>query len=186
MALNKVATSTVTLGSGDLYIMDFDGGAVPEDAQIEVADNKIGSIKGGAELEYKPESYTVTGDNGRTYKAFITKEEVTFKSGVLTWNLDVLSKLTMGGELTTETRDEKQIRVLSIGKNGSSSIKQVLIRFVHNLGNGEKVKVTLIGSPTSGFTLSFNPEEETVIDAEFTAISQDDGTLVKIETPADM
>lgn len=186
VANNKVATSTVTLGSGDLYIMDFTG-ELPADSVIEVVDNKIGSIKGGAELEYKPESYTVTGDNGRTYKAFITKEEVTFKSGVLTWNLEVLAKLTMGGELTTGTnKDEQPVKILNIGKNGSSAIKQVVIRFVHALDAEKKIRVTLIGSPTSGFTLSFNPEEETVIDAEFTAISQEDGTLVKIETPEDM
>lgn len=174
-----VNTSTVTLGSGDLYIMDFEG-TIPEDETIEVTNNKIGSIKGGAELEYAPESYTVTGDNGMTYKAFITKEEVTFKSGILTWNLDVLSKLTMGGELTTES--EK--KVLKIGKNGSSAIKQVLIRFVHSIDGKNKVRMTMVGSPTSGFTLSFNPEEETVIDAEFSALSQEDGTLVKFEMPA--
>lgn len=174
-----VNTSTVTLGSGDLYIMDF-AGSIPQDTEIEVTTNKIGSIKGGAELEYAPESYTVMGDNGMTYKAFITKEEVTFKSGILTWNLDVLSKLTMGGELTTES-DKK---VLKIGKNGSSSIKQVLIRFVHSIDSKNKVRMTMIGSPTSGFTLSFNPEEETVIDAEFSALSQEDGTLVKFEMPA--
>lgn len=174
-----VNTSTVTLGSGDLYIMDFEG-SIPQDTEIEVLTNKIGSIKGGAELEYAPESYTVTGDNGMTYKAFITKEEVTFKSGILTWNLDVLDKLTMGGELTTE--EEK--KVLKIGKNGSSAIKQVLIRFVHSIDSKNKVRMTMIGSPTSGFTLAFNPEEETVIDAEFSALSQEDGTLVKFEMPA--
>lgn len=174
-----VNTSTVTLGSGDLYIMDFEG-TIPEDTEIEVVNNKIGSIKGGAVLEYSPESYTVTGDNGMTYKAFITKEEVTFKSGILTWNLDVLSKITMGGELTTES--EK--KVLKIGKNGSSAIKQVLIRFVHSIDAKNKIKMTMVGSPTSGFTLSFNPEEETVIDAEFSALSQEDGTLVKFEMPA--
>lgn len=173
-----VNTSTVTLGSGDLYIMDFEG-SIPQDTEIEVLTNKIGSIKGGAELEYAPESYTVTGDNGMTYKAFITKEEVTFKSGILTWNLDVLDKLTMGGELTTE--EEK--KVLKIGKNGSSAIKQVLIRFVHSIDAKNKVRMTMIGSPTSGFTLAFNPEEETVIDAEFSALSQEDGTLVKFEMP---
>ena len=178
-----VANSTVTLGSGELYILDF-AGSIPEDTVIEDAKNKIGSIKGGASLEYKPESYTVKGDNGRTFKSFITKEDVTFKSGLLTWNLDVLSKLTMGGEVTEDS--SKNLKVLKIGKNGSSAINQVLIRFVHSLDNTRKVRVTLIGSPSSGFTLSFNPEEETVIDAEFTALSQEDGTLVKIETPKDM
>lgn len=178
MAIN---TNTVTLGSGDLYVMDYEG-TIPEDAQIETVDNKVGSIKGGAELEYSPESYTVTGDNGMAYKAFITKEEVKFKSGILTWNLDVLSKLVMGGELSTH----ESIATLKIGKNGTSAIKQVLIRFVHKIDEDNAVKVTMIGSPASGFTLSFNPEEETVIDAEFSALSQKDGTLVQIDMPADM
>ena len=178
MAIN---TNTVTLGSGDLYVMDYEG-TIPEDAQIETLDNKVGSIKGGAELEYSPESYTVTGDNGMAYKAFITKEEVKFKSGILTWNLDVLSKLVMGGELSTDD----SIATLKIGKNGTSAIKQVLIRFVHKIDEDNAVKVTMIGSPASGFTLSFNPEEETVIDAEFSALSQKDGTLVQIDMPADM
>lgn len=178
MAIN---TNTVTLGSGDLYVMDYEG-TIPEDTQIETVDNKVGSIKGGAELEYSPESYTVTGDNGMAYKAFITKEEVKFKSGILTWNLDVLSKLVMGGELSTDD----SIATLKIGKNGTSAIKQVLIRFVHKIDEDNAVKVTMIGSPASGFTLSFNPEEETVIDAEFSALSQKDGTLVQIDMPADM
>ena len=178
MAVN---TSTVTLGSGELYILDFTG-EIPQDTQIETPTNKIGSIKGGAELVYSPESYTVMGDNGRTYKSFITKEEVTFKSGVLTWNLDVLNKLTMGGELTTS----ENRKVLKIGKNSSGAIKQVLIRFVHTLERGKEIKMTMVGSPTAGFTLSFNPEEETVIDAEFSALSQADGTLVQIDMPQDL
>lgn len=181
MSVNK---GIVTLGSGDLYILDYEGGAVPADATIETADNLIGSIKGGAELEYKPEAYTVVGDNGMTYKSFITKEDVSFKTGVLTWNLDVLHKLTMGGELTTGTnKEEKNVKILKIGKNSSSAIRQVVLRFRHQLAVDSFIRVTLIGSPTEGFTLSFNPEEETIIDAVFTALSQTDGTKVIIEVP---
>ena len=174
----SVNTNTVTLGSGDLYILDYEGN-IPSDEDIETLENKIGSIKGGAELEYSPESYAVTGDDGRTYKSFITKEEVKFKSGVLTWNLDVLSKLCMGGELTKDSNTA----TLKIGKNTSSSIKQVLLRFVHKLDGEKAIKMTMIGSPSAGFTLSFNPEEETVIDAEFSALSQADGTKVTITMP---
>lgn len=181
----SVNTNTVTLGSGELYLLDYEG-SMPEDSVIETSENKIGSIKGGAELEYSPESYTVTGDDGRTYKAFITKEDVTFKSGVLTWNLDVLSKLIMGGELTTGTdADKTNVKILKIGKNGSSAIKQVVLRFVHTIEGKKKIRMTMIGSPSAGFTLSFNPEEETVIDAEFTAISQTDGTKVTISMPTE-
>lgn len=179
MALN---TSTVTLGSGELYILDYEG-TIPEDTTIEVPTNKIGSIKGGAEVEYAPETYTVTGDNGITYKSFITSEEVTFKTGVLTWNLDVLNKLVLGGELSTKMVSDKQYKVLKIGKNASSSIKQVLLRFVHSIDAENKIRMTMVGSPTAGFTLTFDPEEETVIDAEFTAMSQADGTKVEFTMP---
>lgn len=180
MAMND---GRVTLGSGELYILDYTG-QIPEDSQIELEANKIGSIKGGAELEYAPEAYTVVGDNGMTYKSFITKEEVKFKTGVLTWNLDVLHRLTMGGELTTgQNKEEKSVKILKIGKNSASAIRQNLIRFVHKLSNDEFIRVTLVGSPTEGFTLAFNPEEETVIDAVFTALSQADGTKVVIEIP---
>lgn len=178
-----VNTSTVTLGSGELYILDYDGGAIPEDTTLEVEANKIGSIKGGAEVTYSPEAYTVTGDNGITYKSFITKEDVTFKSGILTWNLDVLNKLVLGGELSEKQVSEKTYQVLKIGKNGSSSIKQVVLRFVHTIDKDHKIRMTMIGSPTAGFTLTFDPESETVIDAEFTAMSMQDGTKVEFTMP---
>ena len=173
MAVN---TDTITLGSGDLYILDYDG-AMPEVAEIEQEENRIGSIKGGAELSYAPETYEVIDDMGKVLKRFVTTEEVTFKSGVLTWNLDVLEKLTMAGELTKT--DSKA--TLKIGGKGNRGIKQVVIHFVHTMEDGKQVKVTMMGTSASGFVLTFNPEEETVIDAEFKAMSQADGTQVTID-----
>ena len=40
----SVNTNTVTLGSGDLYILDY-AGKIPSDGEIETTENKIGSIK---------------------------------------------------------------------------------------------------------------------------------------------
>lgn len=170
-----VNTDTITLGSGDLYILDYEG-AIPEATEIEQEENRIGSIKGGAELSYSPETYEVIDDMGKVLKRFVTTEEVTFKSGILTWNLDVLEKLTMAGELSTSGSKA----TLKIGGKGNRGIKQVIIHFVHTMENGKKVKVTMMGTSASGFVLSFNPEEETVIDAEFKAMSQADGTQVTI------
>lgn len=172
----SVNTDTITLGSGDLYIVDFEG-EMPEVAELEIEANRIGSIKGGAELSYAPETYEVIDDMGKVLKRFVTKEEVTFKSGILTWNLDVLEKLTMAGEL--QKSEEKA--TLKIGGKGNRGIKQVVVHFVHTMENGLKVRVTLMGTSASGFVLTFNPEEETVIDAEFKAMSQNDGTQVTID-----
>ena len=166
----------VTLGSGDLYIAQYSG-VMPEDEEFETEENKIGSIKAGAELSYSPETYEVTNGYGIVLKRFITKEEVIFKSGLLAWNLDVLSKLCMGGDVTkTSTKS-----VLKIGGK-RRGIKKVALRFIHTMDDGKTIKVTMVGTPSAGFTLAFNPDEETVIDAEFTAMAQDtEGTLVLIE-----
>lgn len=158
----------VTLGSGDLYVVKFTGGSVPEHRTIEVADNLIGGIKGGAELSYKPTIYAVKDDKGVVHKVFITDTEVIFKSGILTWNNTVLNKLSLGGEL--EVTEAKS--TLKLGKVGE--IENYLIRFVHTIDKtGRKYRVTIVGTPQNGFVLPFNPEEETVIDAEFVAGSID-------------
>ena len=60
----------ITLGSGDLYIKLFEGGAIPEDVAFETEDNKVGEIKGGAEISYAPEIYEVLGDSGVCLKRF--------------------------------------------------------------------------------------------------------------------
>lgn len=162
------AEQRVTLGSGDLYVVKFAGGAVPEHGTIEVSDNLIGGIKGGAELSYKPTIYAVKDDKGVVHKVFITDTEVIFKSGILTWNNTVLNKLSLGGEL--EVTEGKS--TLKLGKVGE--IENYLIRFVHTIDKtGRKYRVTIVGTPQNGFVLPFNPEEETVIDAEFVAGSID-------------
>ena len=55
---------SIVLGSGDLYCTDFQGTneAIPDDAVIETEDNRLGHIKGGAEIEYAPEFYEAKDD----------------------------------------------------------------------------------------------------------------------------
>ena len=50
---------SIVLGSGDFYCTEFAGtdAAIPEDSVIETEDNRLGHIKGGAEIEYAPEFY---------------------------------------------------------------------------------------------------------------------------------
>ena len=53
-------SENIILGSGDLYIVEFND-AVPEDATIEIDDNRAGNIKGGATLEYTATRHQGTG-----------------------------------------------------------------------------------------------------------------------------
>lgn len=157
-----------TLGSGDLYITEFAYGmSIPEHNLIEIDENLIGSIAAGAEITYKPELKEVIDSKGVCLKRFITGAEVLFKTGIMTWNNEVLEMLSMGG--TLEKTKEKSI--LKIG--GRGAIKSYLIRFVHTMEDGLKYRATLVGTATNGFTLAFDGGEETVIDAEFKAMACD-------------
>jgi len=164
----------VILGSGKLYLLEYTG-TIPTDELLEVVGNSVGRIKGGAALEYKPTEYEVVDDNGEVVKRFITKEEVTFKSGVLTWNLDNLAKLSTG-TLTTATG----LKTLKIG-SASKSLTSHVLRFVHTKDDGKELRITMIATAGNGFVLSFAGDKETVIDAMFKAINQADGTLVEIK-----
>lgn len=167
----------VKLGSGDLYIMEFTG-KVPEDTAIEVDANKIGHIKGGASLEYTNEWKVVSDDMGVVIKNFLTKENVNFKSGILAWNGKVLQALCATARVTEPTK-ENAYRIVKIGGKKHADGKSYIIHFVHTTDKGKHIKLTIVGTSRNGFTIAFDPENETVIDAEFTAISQDtEGTLV--------
>ena len=92
-------TETLTLGSGKLYIDEFSG-TLPENTAIETEEKLLGLIQGGATLEYKPEFYTAEDDFGLVQKTIITKEEVTLKSGLCTWNGNTLAKLCQTARVT--------------------------------------------------------------------------------------
>lgn len=174
------ANEEVILGSGDLFVMSYTGEAIPEDSVIEATANQIGHIQGGATLEYKPTDYSVVDDMGAVLKRFITEEEVTLKSGVLTWGVNTLAKLCPAGALTEDSSTHKS--TLKIGGRGKTGISKVLARFVHTYDTGLKLRITIVATASSGFTLAFAKDKETVIDAELKAVPHDtDGTLVVIE-----
>ena len=74
----RMDKESIVLGSGDLYCADFQGTneAIPDDAVIETEDNRLGHIKGGAEIEYAPEFYEAKDDMGKVSKVIITEEEL--------------------------------------------------------------------------------------------------------------
>lgn len=179
--MSKRDKNKITLGSGKLFITEFTG-TIPENSVIETEENRIGWIKGGAELSYTPEFYTAEDDLGKVKKRTIQSEEVILKSGIMTWNGDTLTKLTNTGA----TEIKNGIRTTKIGGTGNYDGKSYLIHFLHEDKIDGNVRVTIVGQNTSGFTMAYAKDSETVIDAEFSALPSDEnGTLVIIQEETD-
>jgi len=165
----------IILGSGDLYLVEYADGELPSDATIEVAGNMVGAISGGASLEYKPTMYEVEDDNNKIHKRMITKEEVTFKSGILTFDLANLAMLSH-----TEVTDDAVGGKKTIKIGGKKTLTSYVLQFVHTKDDENKLRIRMVATAGDGFTLTFAKDKETVTDATFKALSQTDGTLVEI------
>jgi hypothetical protein len=171
------ASKRITLGSGKLYLTTFDG-TLPETDTICVADNLLGYIKGGATLEYTPTFYEAKDDLGYVVKTIITEEEALLKSGILTFNGNTLDKLCDTSRVTEDA--EKKIRIVKFGGVGNAKRAKYVICFHHEDPIDGDIWVMIVGNNQSGFSLAFAKDAETVIDAEFKALAQDDeGTLIK-------
>jgi len=176
-----MTTENIILGSGKLYIVDYDATTgIPEDTEFEVAANRLGLIKGGATLEYKPEEYEIKDDLFEINKRFVISEETTFKSGIMTWDINSLKNLIAAGSYEDDTTNHK--RVIKLGGNGAREMKKYALRFVHSEGNGNTFRVTMVATASAGLSLAFNPDSESTIDAEFKALSHgSEGTQVILE-----
>lgn len=163
----------IILGSGDFYSMTYTG-TMPADDVIEVDANHFGHTKGGASVEYKPSIYEATDDVGRVLKRIITKEEATMKCGTMSINMTNIQKMAPSTLTTDATKKEK---ILKIG--GKSKLENYLLRFVHSKDDETKLRCTIVGNATNGFTFQFNPDKETTLEPTFSALSQTDGTLIE-------
>ena len=167
----------IILSSSKVYCMEFTG-EIPANAEIEIESNRLGYISGGATLEYKPSYTKVKDDLGIVSKVILTEEEATFKTGILTFNGDTLTKLCNTGRVTTSAG----IRTVKIGGVDNFDGKKYLIHFVHEDKADGDIRVSIVGVNEAGFSLSFAKDKETVIDAEFACQSMEkEGTLSSYE-----
>ena len=166
----------IILGAGEVFVYEFTGSEIPEDSVVETTEHNVGHCSGGFTIDYKPTSYEVLNQYEKIIKKFITKEEISAKTGVISWALEKLSLLSTA-EYTVDKAQKKR-KLLFTGKG--KSIKTVLLRFVHTKENGKKIRFTMIGQGGSGFALEFSTKE-LVVDTEITAINKIDGFLASFE-----
>lgn len=171
------ASKRITLGSGKLYLTTFSG-TIPDTDTICTDDNLLGYIKGGATLEYTPSFYEAKDDLGYVTKTIITEEVAILKSGILTFNGNTLNKLCDTARVTEDAT--KKIRTVKFGGVGNAKRAKYVICFHHEDSIDGDIWVVIVGNNQAGFSLAFAKDSETVIDAEFKCLAQDDkGTLIK-------
>ena len=172
----KREKSTITLGSGKIYLQAF-ADAMPTVDDLCKEENLLGYIKGGAALEYTQETYEEKDDLGYVSKIITTSEEALLKCGLLTWNGETLKKLLDRCQST----DAEGKRVTKIGGAGNAQGGYYAICFFHEDKVDGNVWILIKGLNTAGATLTFAADEGTVVEPEFKAMPHDEaGTLVEL------
>lgn len=166
----------ILIGACDVYLYEFTGTELPENATIETDEHKVGHCSSGFTVDYKPTKYDVKNQYGQIVKSAVTEEAITAKTGILTWDLANMALLSTGEY--SEDKTDKKRKLIFTGKG--KALKTVLIRAVHEKENGKKIRFTMIGQGGSGFAIAFENKEVT-IDAEITGIKKIDGFLASFE-----
>lgn len=185
-ATNKYELNEYTLGSGHLHVDEISEEELAAAAAnwvsflndfVKEQSHLIGRVKGGASIEYSTEKTEDQDDLGYVVIEEVTKEKVTLKSGVMTWNGETLATLCATARVTI---DEKTgIVTVKIGGLGNQNNKRYIICFEHH---SHLLRVAIIGKNNEGFTFSFEQDKATVIDALFRAEALDsEGTLLILQ-----
>lgn len=170
----------IILGSADVYIKAFDGKTVPKTEDICKSENLMAYISGGASVEYKPSFYTAKDDTGNKRKTIITEEEVTLKTGIMTFDGNKFNYLCDTARMTIDKT--KKRRIVKIGGLNNRKGSRYVICLHHEDKVDGDIWTMIVGNNQAGFSISFAKDKETVIDEEITALPMDnEGTLLLYE-----
>lgn len=169
----------ITLGSGNLMFKEYDGTTMPKYSDFTEMNDLLGRILGGATLEYKGSWYEVKDDTGKVMKVILTEEDVTLKSGILTWNGKTLAKLISTARVIDD-KSKPGYRTVKIGGTGNYNRKSYALCFHHEDKIDGDVWIVIRAVNQGDLSMAFAKDKETVIDAEFKCLPMDDeGTLIE-------
>jgi hypothetical protein len=174
--LTNVEADPIILGSGELYLGKVASPDTATEDVILTALKNVGAIESGASLTYKPTIKEIDSANRGVIARFVSKEEVNFKCGVMTWLVDNLALLSPASVTTEAITGTKTVKI-----GGKGSLPVNYLRFIHTKKTGGTLTVNIMKAQnTSGFSLTFDNEKPTSVNYEFSALSLTDGTLVEI------
>lgn len=165
---------SIPVGSGHIYAMAFTG-TIPADNVIEVESNRLGYVEKGTTVQYKPTAKTFKDDLGIVQRVVITAEEVILKASLIAWSSANLDVFCASGRIT-ETAGHRTVK---IGGLNYATNKLWLFRFVHKDAEYGDVRITIVGTNTGGFTLTYKQDDSGNLDLDVTAQPSDnEGTLI--------
>lgn len=163
------------LGSGELYLGTIENVETANEETIAKALENVGAIESGASLSYTPTTKPIESGNRGVIAQILTKEEVKFKTGIITWCIENLSRLAPA-KMVEDT--EQGTKTLTLGRQGLIPVNY--LRFVHK-GNGYDLIINIFkASSEGGFEFTFDKENPLSVNYEFIALSKMNGSLVEI------
>lgn len=172
----KKDSDPIILGSGELYLGIVPNIETATETEIVPLLENVGAIEGGASLTYKPSFKEVESSNRGTIAKFLSKEEVTFKTGIITWDLDNLKMLCPANVKEDVSNNTKTMII-----GGQGAIPVNYLRFEHTKKDGKKLTINIYkASADGGFEFNFDSEKPLSVNYEFTALAKNDGSLVEI------
>ena len=165
--MNFKESDKIVLGSGEIYlgltseIKDVFNLAEKEEEGLL----NVGAIESGATLNIGAESEAIESDNRGVVARFNKGKNVTFSTGVMTWDLDNMAKFLTGSKIVKT--DGKKVMRLSEKDNAQN----VYIRFVHKFkdGSGELIVNVFKAQFTGELEFVFSKEGATTANYEFSA-----------------
>jgi len=177
MTMHYQPSDPIILGSGELYLMMakdiVDLEELTEDEELELVN--IGAIESGATIDISNTTMDLKSANRGLLARIKTGTEVRFNTGIMTWQLENISKFLTGSKYHEDENGKKMI----IGKDDHSP--SVYLRFVHQKrdGSGELI-VNMYKAVFDGdLNFVFDTENPTTVNYEFIATTNDDGNYVE-------
>lgn len=173
-----MATNSVTLGSGYIYVVEdtSTNSTIPADNVIETAANQFGYTKGGATLSYETEFTEINDDNGQIKESFLSTDSASFKCGAFMGDATDITKICP----TTQSTTVSGVTTVKLGGVSNDDNKKYIVRFKHKT---DPLRVTIIGKNTEGFELTFSADDAVTLEPTFTCSAMDaNGVLAEIRS----
>ncbi|TCT16404.1 hypothetical protein EDC18_102423 [Natranaerovirga pectinivora] len=174
---HKQDSEKFVVGSGELYLGKINNPETASEEEIVSALKNVGAIEAGATLSYTPTIIDIEAANRGLIDRIVTREEVTFNCGIMTWLIDNLAVLSPASIDVDEITGVKKVKI-----GGKTKLPVNYLRFLHEKkdGSGELIVNIAKAQSVNGFSLDFNKDNATSINYEFSALSDKSGNLVEI------
>ncbi len=172
--------STACLGSGYTYIIEFNETVKLDAASIKALcteENKAGETSKGATLTYTADVHEETDDHGNVMRTIITKETVELDTGLFTWDMDTITKLSA----TSRIEKDGNYNVLTLGGLGKDNGKRYAVIFKQIDPELGDLYIAMIATNVAGLSFAFARDNVTKLSPKFRALPNGEGHgLVKM------